>query len=897
MTTTVIDSIGRVLREVRDGLEADITSERRERTEGEKRILRRLVQAFEAIDAAAKRTASAQEIQIAAAGERLISIGQTVESLSADLASVEQTAAYRATLTDQRIDGIADDVSAARKIVDAQHATIEKQAGTIAETDKRIDAVANDIRAETRESMDGYQSVIRDQAECIGATIQRIDEVAEDLREETRKRLDAHQTIIQDQASTIAATDQRVDEVHILAHYIRDETSKKLDEFQVVIDGQEGVIAATDKRIDVVAEYLEQRFGEADIAGAALTGKALDRLDTNLSGLILELDKTKSDLIADFRSVSESSTTRIASNEQQIDATRATVSDLAEKLADELAVLRSALSSGTTRTDATATAVEALADRLERHVEEMADAELALRLGFDDQASRITDLDQGLQTVRALIAEDIGETLDLRLGETAQVWEAQYRDLAHRLDGVPEQFSSAIAKAVEDHQDQTQAEQDQAIRTGVCAYVDSIRTDLTGPRGPEGLMGRAVHWTSGTLYQEGALVVRRGGIYQAKRPTDEEPGPDSRDWICITNGFDRFHVDADGWTLTYVVTDTIGTEHRSVYEVPHPNPRKTWDPAETYSYYDLVIWDGGSWLATKANPKGEPGKSGDWTVLAMRGPRGPKGERGDMGRMGPEGPMTPTAKVLDAWVEYLNQGNGTPVLAYRGIWTYATRYERGDLVQYRDALHACVAGHQSEQVPGHLGQTNWVLMLNASGGGGSGGSGVGAIGDAYAGSHESDNTAHPASNIVNTPAGNIEAITVQAALNELDGDKAAASHTHGNLSNAGAIGTASSLPIITTTSGVLTAGAFGTGATDFCAGNDGRLSDARTPTAHAASHATGQPDALSAANIGAQAAMSTATQGEMEAGTEAALRAMSPQLVAQAIAALARTSPSFTAFV
>jgi hypothetical protein len=63
-------------------------------------------------------------------------------------------------------------------------------------------------------------------------------------------------------------------------------------------------------------------------------------------------------------------------------------------------------------------------------------------------------------------------------------------------------------------------------------------------------------------------------------------------------------------------------------------------------------------------------------------------------------------------------------------------------------------------------------------------------------------------------------------------DYATASHAHGNITNAGAIGSTANLPIITTTSGVLTAAAFGTGATDFCVGNDSRLSDARTPTAH-----------------------------------------------------------------
>ena len=58
------------------------------------------------------------------------------------------------------------------------------------------------------------------------------------------------------------------------------------------------------------------------------------------------------------------------------------------------------------------------------------------------------------------------------------------------------------------------------------------------------------------------------------------------------------------------------------------------------------------------------------------------------------------------------------------------------------------------------------------------------------------------------------------------------SHTHGNITNAGAIGSTSGVPIITGASGVLQAGSFGTAAGSFCQGNDSRLSDARTPTSH-----------------------------------------------------------------
>lgn len=54
-------------------------------------------------------------------------------------------------------------------------------------------------------------------------------------------------------------------------------------------------------------------------------------------------------------------------------------------------------------------------------------------------------------------------------------------------------------------------------------------------------------------------------------------------------------------------------------------------------------------------------------------------------------------------------------------------------------------------------------------------------------------------------------------------DAATSTHVHGNITNAGAIGTTANLPIITTTGGLLTTGGFGTTANTFCQGNDRRL--------------------------------------------------------------------------
>jgi len=70
--------------------------------------------------------------------------------------------------------------------------------------------------------------------------------------------------------------------------------------------------------------------------------------------------------------------------------------------------------------------------------------------------------------------------------------------------------------------------------------------------------------------------------------------------------------------------------------------------------------------------------------------------------------------------------------------------------------------------------------------------------------------------------GDVESVNGQTGVVVLaaaDVGAASTSHTHGNLTNAGAIGTTSGLPVKTGTSGVLEAGAFGTAAGQFAEGN------------------------------------------------------------------------------
>ena len=134
------------------------------------------------------------------------------------------------------------------------------------------------------------------------------------------------------------------------------------------------------------------------------------------------------------------------------------------------------------------------------------------------------------------------------------------------------------------------------------------------------------------------------------------------------------------------------------------------------------------------------------------------------------------------------------------------------------------------------------------------------------------------------------------------------SHSHGNITNAGAIGSTANLPIITTTSGVLTTGSFGTTAATFCEGNDSRLSDARTPTDGSVTTAKLANDAVTYAklqNVSATDRLlgrSSAGSGDVE---EITCGSFGRSLIGSADATAARTtlsvqptaSPTFTGTV
>lgn len=114
-----------------------------------------------------------------------------------------------------------------------------------------------------------------------------------------------------------------------------------------------------------------------------------------------------------------------------------------------------------------------------------------------------------------------------------------------------------------------------------------------------------------------------------------------------------------------------------------------------------------------------------------------------------------------------------------------------------------------------------------------------------------------ASGTVSVSYGTTAGTACQGNDSRLSDARTPVTHVHGNITNAGAIGSTSGLPVITTTGGVLTTGTFGTTVGTFCQGNDSRLSDARTPTAHTHAAADIVSGIIAAARLGTGVADST----------------------------------------
>ena len=81
-----------------------------------------------------------------------------------------------------------------------------------------------------------------------------------------------------------------------------------------------------------------------------------------------------------------------------------------------------------------------------------------------------------------------------------------------------------------------------------------------------------------------------------------------------------------------------------------------WNIATNYNAFDIVTYEGQSWIALQANVSVQPVEGADWTLMAAKGDTGDAGTTGATGATGPTGATGSTGRP--AYRSYRRHGNG-----------------------------------------------------------------------------------------------------------------------------------------------------------------------------------------------------------------------------------------------
>jgi Collagen triple helix repeat (20 copies) len=134
-----------------------------------------------------------------------------------------------------------------------------------------------------------------------------------------------------------------------------------------------------------------------------------------------------------------------------------------------------------------------------------------------------------------------------------------------------------------------------------------------GEPGPPGKLPIVKAWTDQVHYA-GSVVTQDGATWQAQCDTGRSPPHE--DWACLARS-GRDGIDGASFKIC-----------------------GTWSADKPYKGLDVVILNGGSFVAKRDDPGPCPGDG--WQLMASQGKQGKPGERGASGQRGERGPPGPS---------------------------------------------------------------------------------------------------------------------------------------------------------------------------------------------------------------------------------------------------------------
>jgi hypothetical protein len=208
--------------------------------------------------------------------------------------------------------------------------------------------------------------------------------------------------------------------------------------------------------------------------------------------------------------------------------------------------------------------------------------------------------------------------------EQQRGWEAFWQSLDARIrDSIgaqSEEQREALAQALDEMRDEVRTFVERAVERAVGAFEQKLADLEARLRSTASPLPQVKAWEPDTAAKRGELFTHKAATWQARRDTGQPPG--GTHWVCVSRA------------------GQDGTDGKSF------TVRGTYQAGETYKILDVVIRNGGSFVALCDDPG--PCPNDNWQMIAMPGKRGPQGERGAQGPRGlPAGQPTITDWSVD----------------------------------------------------------------------------------------------------------------------------------------------------------------------------------------------------------------------------------------------------------
>jgi hypothetical protein len=247
----------------------------------------------------------------------------------------------------------------------------------------------------------------------------------------------------------------------------------------------------------------------------------------------------------------------------------------------------------------------------------------------------------GLKDALGEMCAQLREKFKCGIEEQQRSFEAKFAEQKERL--------LAASNSTEEAQGRLREEVRQAIKEMCGEFGAQLAALEQRLKALPGRLPVAKLWQPDSVTYEAQVVSYDGSLYQACKDTAQAPG--GSDWICVARaGRDG----CDGQT---------------------PNFRGRHDAYQKYQQFDVIEFDGSSFVALYDNP-GIPGDPG-WQILSKNGSRGPVGERGERGRKGERGARGEDSLTIVSWtldrknyraVPTMSNGQAGAPLDLRGLF-------------------------------------------------------------------------------------------------------------------------------------------------------------------------------------------------------------------------------------